>query len=1069
MNNGDSHDAEVEQEPNGSSHQSGGNDDSQASKTALTPRTLFGGSATLLKEADLNSLKANALDELETEAAIAQEDESLAAEEKMEVETQQELIDLEPSAQNEESIEDEPEILELADQPNEGDLIMDDEPEIQEVEPVVEEVKEPKSSRSRRSKIEEPVVEKPAEEASTSEKRSSRRSTQKAELPPVEKLETPRQSRARQSTKQEPEKAPASSGRSTRQKKAEAPVEEVVEIADDEPTETIKEEPKSGRRSTRQKKAETPVKSTTDEANEPVEEEEPKSGRRSLRAKKPIEKVETPAKTPVATSRKSAAKKPDAVEQEEEIKMPETIRRNLRTPAKQNDAPAEEPKSSARASRARKVSEKPAVSAPVPSKSATRSAKKAESPVVDNEESEESEQEESDEESLDKSPISKKSRQSKQTDKGNTSSAGTSKSSKKPTPARSRKSKKSDVKINTDASDPFNFDMQLNNHPEPLGNIKVNKGNFGEMKFTRSPIKDIEKRYANTEKAAAMNLSPMMPKLASADRPTIMSLSTTTDVQNDVKPSSSKSGKGRKRAQKSATPDIFEPTAEKTPRRIKLVSKPKPTPKAAAKPEPKELSPEEQVKADFTEEPHPAGTRLYALWGTDFYPAFVLNERDGLGRYKVIYAEDGATRDIPLTGIITLSKLQVGSEVAINKEEGLLQPVKITRLPNKDDPNEWKEGVYDAEELDEDGQGNQRIASHSWKDFFISKLQQKDIVGNILNQSVNVDTSNAVPRSARRSRIAATATIHETIHPQLRQSTSAKKTHEPNADVKTPMKATPKKRSRKVEPSNGDDELETPAKRRAVQGSTEANDEQEMETEEVDSNVNINLFSNCYFILTSSARKTSATHFNKREYKDLVEKFGGTIVEDTAELDEMNEGGKAFLIADGYYRTQKYLFALASSIPCLHFTWLKQCVEKNELVDYEEYLLKAGCSVVDNQEYPWAPLKGNLFKDKTIFVYAANVDQPASNSVQFAEIWKPLLNLLGAEVLTCDEMDVDKVVEFAKNTEYDFLLTDRTCDEKVLACVDEDKTVSSNWVIHAVVVNELVPATTHPSFSPREQ
>lgn len=88
-----------------------------------------------------------------------------------------------------------------------------------------------------------------------------------------------------------------------------------------------------------------------------------------------------------------------------------------------------------------------------------------------------------------------------------------------------------------------------------------------------------------------------------------------------------------------------------------------------------------------------------------------------------------------------MSKLQVGSEVAINKEEGLLQPVKITRLPNKDDPNEWKEGVYDAEELDEDGQGNQRIASHSWKDFFISKLQQKDIVGNILNQSVNVDTS----------------------------------------------------------------------------------------------------------------------------------------------------------------------------------------------------------------------------------------------------------------------------------------------------------------------------------------
>jgi hypothetical protein len=46
-------------------------------------------------------------------------------------------------------------------------------------------------------------------------------------------------------------------------------------------------------------------------------------------------------------------------------------------------------------------------------------------------------------------------------------------SSKKSTP-RSRKSKQnSDVVINLDANDPFNFDAQVHNHPEPLGNIKV--------------------------------------------------------------------------------------------------------------------------------------------------------------------------------------------------------------------------------------------------------------------------------------------------------------------------------------------------------------------------------------------------------------------------------------------------------------------------------------------------------------------------------------------------------------------------------------------------------------------
>jgi hypothetical protein len=79
--------------------------------------------------------------------------------------------------------------------------------------------------------------------------------------------------------------------------------------------------------------------------------------------------------------------------------------------------------------------------------------------------------------------------------------------------------------------------------------------------------------------------------------------------------------------------------------------------------------------------------------------------------------------------------------VAITKQEGLLQAVRITRIPSKDEPHECKEGISDVEEIDEDGQTNGVVASHSWKDFFITKLQQKDIVGNVLNQSVIVDTS----------------------------------------------------------------------------------------------------------------------------------------------------------------------------------------------------------------------------------------------------------------------------------------------------------------------------------------
>ena len=83
------------------------------------------------------------------------------------------------------------------------------------------------------------------------------------------------------------------------------------------------------------------------------------------------------------------------------------------------------------------------------------------------------------------------------------------------------------------------------------------------------------------------------------------------------------------------------------------------------------------------------------------------------------------------------------------------------------------------------------------------------------------------------------------------------------------------------------------------------------------------------------------TQFNKREYKTLVEELGGVVAEEISELQNLPSGCKgthkftqcsivclAFLIADKYYRTHKYLFALAASIPCIHFNWLKTCADQ---------------------------------------------------------------------------------------------------------------------------------------------
>jgi len=115
-------------------------------------------------------------------------------------------------------------------------------------------------------------------------------------------------------------------------------------------------------------------------------------------------------------------------------------------------------------------------------------------------------------------------------------------------------------------------------------------------------------------------------------------------------------------------------------------------------------------------------------------------------------------------------------------------------------------------------------------------------------------------------------------------------------------------------------------------------------------------------------------------------------------------------------------------------------------------------------------LKGKLFKSKTIFVHSVSVDA-SGRVMQFAEIWRPLLELLGAKVITCEETDVDEVVNFCKETKFNFMLTDRSCYPEVLTYVEEKDipAVSSNWIIHAIITGDLADVSVHQSFSPHEQ
>uniref|UniRef100_A0A914Q2D7 Tudor domain-containing protein n=1 Tax=Panagrolaimus davidi TaxID=227884 RepID=A0A914Q2D7_9BILA len=66
------------------------------------------------------------------------------------------------------------------------------------------------------------------------------------------------------------------------------------------------------------------------------------------------------------------------------------------------------------------------------------------------------------------------------------------------------------------------------------------------------------------------------------------------------------------------------------------------------------LNAKEQAAADSESNTfYPQGARVFAIFGKDYYPAIV-DESDGLGRYKIFFTEDNSRRTVPRDGVFPL-------------------------------------------------------------------------------------------------------------------------------------------------------------------------------------------------------------------------------------------------------------------------------------------------------------------------------------------------------------------------------------------------------------------------------
>lgn len=129
------------------------------------------------------------------------------------------------------------------------------------------------------------------------------------------------------------------------------------------------------------------------------------------------------------------------------------------------------------------------------------------------------------------------------------------------------------------------------------------------------------------------------------------------------------------------------------------------------------------------------------------------------------------------------------------------------------------------------------------------------------------------------------------------------------------------------------------------------------------------LFGGMIFALSFSQSKSQ----ERTKLEARIAQAGGTIVNDGFEplfeqsailstptpiydedaplrlVESFSEGGFTAVIADGHSRKPKYMQALALGLPCLAHQWVTACLNKGEIVSWEDYLLCSGSSaVLDN-------------------------------------------------------------------------------------------------------------------------
>ncbi|CAK9300219.1 unnamed protein product [Gordionus sp. m RMFG-2023] len=204
----------------------------------------------------------------------------------------------------------------------------------------------------------------------------------------------------------------------------------------------------------------------------------------------------------------------------------------------------------------------------------------------------------------------------------------------------------------------------------------------------------------------------------------------------------------------------------------------------------------------------------------------------------------------------------------------------------------------------------------------------------------------------------------------------------------------------------------------------------------------------------SSSDDGPTIEFNKQHLTNQIVSGGGLIFESYSDIHiTLSQSQQRVLcIADTYLRTEKYLKCLACDIPILTHIYIIHCCKKNLLLDYENYMLPAGRSLLTNTSIPRTKIDKKFTSLKIMLIMS-----PVMASLNPQEsICYALVKFMGFQIIVGQnlELSVSQKPNIIVAFKQDVQLTN-IAKELGIAIVNVE------WVIQSLIHGECIPWESH--------